>query len=180
MICTVSPFALTPTSFSRIITVLDSNLGSTSVSSHETPLAVRASSSSATIFTSGADIVTYLRALEAQSTGAKVNEIDFAELKTEAGEGGKAPAEKSAKEKEKDKSLKEDAKIEGAVQIAIGVKKEADFAAWYTNVCGDNNEYIHRSSITGFAESGHAGLLFSVRLLYPEALVIYHLGSHSR
>ncbi|KAG5219842.1 prolyl-tRNA synthetase [Salix suchowensis] len=29
---------------------------------------------------------------------------------------------------------KEDAKIEGAVQIAIGVKKEVDFAAWYTNV----------------------------------------------
>ncbi|KAG6820908.1 ribose-phosphate pyrophosphokinase 1 [Arthromyces matolae] len=29
---------------------------------------------------------------------------------------------------------KEDAKIEGAVQIAIGVKKEVDFASWYTNV----------------------------------------------
>ena len=29
---------------------------------------------------------------------------------------------------------KEEAKIEGAVQIAIGVKKEVDFAAWYTNV----------------------------------------------
>lgn len=29
---------------------------------------------------------------------------------------------------------REDAKIEGAVQIAIGVKKEVDFAAWYTNV----------------------------------------------
>jgi len=29
---------------------------------------------------------------------------------------------------------KEDAKIEGAVQIAIGVKKEVDFSAWYTNV----------------------------------------------
>jgi len=29
---------------------------------------------------------------------------------------------------------KEDAKIDGAVQIAIGVKKEVDFAAWYTNV----------------------------------------------
>jgi prolyl-tRNA synthetase len=29
---------------------------------------------------------------------------------------------------------KGDAKIEGAVQVAIGVKKEVDFAAWYTNV----------------------------------------------
>jgi len=31
-------------------------------------------------------------------------------------------------------SERDDAKIEGAVQIAIGVKKEVDFAAWYTNV----------------------------------------------
>ena len=32
------------------------------------------------------------------------------------------------------KKEKEDAKIEGAAQIAIGVKKEVDFATWYTNV----------------------------------------------
>lgn len=28
----------------------------------------------------------------------------------------------------------EDAKIDGAVQIAIGVKKEVDFSAWYQNI----------------------------------------------
>lgn len=32
------------------------------------------------------------------------------------------------------KKAKDDAKIEGAVQIAIGVKKEVDFPTWYTNV----------------------------------------------
>jgi prolyl-tRNA synthetase len=40
-----------------------------------------------------------------------------------------APAAKTGAAKEK-----EDAKIEGAIQIAIGVKKEVDFASWYTNV----------------------------------------------
>lgn len=29
---------------------------------------------------------------------------------------------------------KEDAKIDGAKQIAIGIKKEVDFPGWYTNV----------------------------------------------
>jgi prolyl-tRNA synthetase len=37
------------------------------------------------------------------------------------------PSKPAAKEKEV-------AKIEGAVQIAIGVKKEVDFSAWYQNV----------------------------------------------
>ena len=36
---------------------------------------------------------------------------------------------------EEKKNEKEEAKIEGAIQIAIGVKKEVDFAGWYTNVC---------------------------------------------
>jgi len=29
---------------------------------------------------------------------------------------------------------KEEARIDGAKQIAIGIKKEVDFAGWYTNV----------------------------------------------
>jgi hypothetical protein len=32
------------------------------------------------------------------------------------------------------KAEKLDARIEGAKQIAIGIKKEVDFAGWYTNV----------------------------------------------
>ncbi|KLO17648.1 prolyl-tRNA synthetase [Schizopora paradoxa] len=128
----LSPFALSPSSFPKTITVLDSNLGSTSTT-NDAPLAVRASSSSASVIVSASDIVSYLRALEASATGVKVTEVDFVQLKGESASAdpGKAPA---SKEKQKDKSLKEEAKIEGAKQIAIGVKKEVDFATWYTNV----------------------------------------------
>lgn len=55
-----------------------------------------------------------------------MQEIDFQSLAvapTAVAQTSKAPIKE-----------KEDAKIEGAVQIAIGVKKEVDFAAWYTNV----------------------------------------------
>ena len=84
------------------------------------------------------------------------------------------------KEKEKD-----DAKIEGAVQIAIGVKKEVDFATWYTNVCA----YIQLSPVQlaqftslfpGPAQGGHARLLQRQRLLHSQALVVQHLGDHPR
>lgn len=54
----------------------------------------------------------------------KVQEIDFASLAT-----GVVPQASTTRAKEK-----EDAKIEGAVQIAIGVKKDVDFPSWYTNV----------------------------------------------
>ncbi len=43
-------------------------------------------------------------------------------------------APKAPKEKQKEKSFKEEAKIEGAKQIAIGYKKEVDFAGWYIDV----------------------------------------------
>lgn len=55
-----------------------------------------------------------------------MQEIDLQSLATApvtAAQTSKAPVKE-----------KEDAKIDGAVQIAIGVKKEVDFAAWYTNV----------------------------------------------
>jgi prolyl-tRNA synthetase len=48
----------------------------------------------------------------------KIQEIDFEALK--AGSASKG---------------KDNARIDGAVQVAIGVKKEADFSSWYTNVC---------------------------------------------
>lgn len=57
----------------------------------------------------------------------KFQEVDFQALGAAAAPGAAAQTSKpSVKEKE-------DAKIEGAVQIAIGVKKEVDFATWYTN-----------------------------------------------
>jgi len=118
----VSPLALNAETFPRVTTVVDASLATAKV-----PLAVHALSSSQTVFLSGQDIFAYLRNLETAET--KVHEIDFAALKSETVDGTATqlkPAEKKAE--------KEDAKIEGAVQIAIGVRKEVDFAAWYTNV----------------------------------------------
>jgi prolyl-tRNA synthetase len=121
----VSPLALDENTFPRVVTVLDSALATSS-----SLFAVHAQSSSETLFLKGTDIAAYLRHLEKEDL--KLHEVDFATL---AAEGGAAPPAKDkpvAKDKDKER---EDAKIEGAVQIAIGVKKEVDFPQWYTNVC---------------------------------------------
>jgi prolyl-tRNA synthetase len=105
--------------FSKVVTVLDSSIPSSS-----SIFAIHANSSSQTLFLSGKDIETYLKKLENAET--KVQELDFSTLATAAvpvAHASKAPAKE-----------KESAKIEGAVQIAIGVKKEVDFPGWYTNV----------------------------------------------
>jgi prolyl-tRNA synthetase len=70
-----------------------------------------------------------------------VQEIDLQSLAT-------APAAVAPTSKAPVKE-KEDAKIEGAVQIAIGVKKDVDFAAWYTNV---NCRYLTFFFIKTFSE----------------------------
>ena len=101
-----------------MLTVIDSSIATSS-----SVFAVHALSSNETIFLTGKDILSYLTSVE--SGDAKIQEIDFESLKTEGG----APAAVSKQTKEK-----ESAKIEGAVQVAVGVKKEVDFAAWYTNV----------------------------------------------
>lgn len=93
-----------------------------SIASSDALFALRAQSSEKTVFLSGKDIAAYLKHLEKEEL--KLHEVDFEALKTEGGAAG-APKEKAAKE---------EAKIEGAIQIAIGVKKEVDFAQWYTNV----------------------------------------------
>jgi prolyl-tRNA synthetase len=117
--------ALNAETFSKVTTVVDASLATV-----EAPLAVRALSSSETVFLSGPDIIAYLRNLE--TAEAKFHEVDFVALKSEVVDGAATQA-KPAEKKEK-KAERDDAKIEGAVQIAIGVKKEVDFAAWYTNV----------------------------------------------
>jgi len=86
--------------------------------------AVHANSSRETLFLCGKDIEAYLKKFETNEV--KVQEIDFAALAT-------APAAAAQVSKPPVKE-REDAKIEGAVQIAIGVKKEVDFPSWYTNV----------------------------------------------
>ncbi|KAI9460817.1 hypothetical protein HD554DRAFT_2206822 [Boletus coccyginus] len=111
----LSLLALNKDTFSKVVTVIDASIASSSAS-----FAIHACSSSSTLFLSGKDIATYLKSLETEDV--KIEEVDFAALKTDA------PAPKPAVKE------KEVAKIEGAVQIAIGVKKEADFSAWYQNV----------------------------------------------
>ncbi|CAE6428727.1 unnamed protein product [Rhizoctonia solani] len=121
----LSPLALTKDNFSRCQVVLDSTIADATV-----PIALHASSAEATIFLSGKDIAAYLTSLE--TADATVHVVDFAGLQAEAASthtgvgptGGAAAPPKKA----------EDARIEGAVQIAIGVKKELDFPTWYTNV----------------------------------------------
>ncbi|KAI0734801.1 prolyl-tRNA synthetase [Fomitopsis betulina] len=127
----LSPLMLTAETYPKVTTVLDA-----SITSSSSLFAVRARSSTSTIFLSGKDILAYLQTVQTQDT--PLQEIDFESLKTDAG------AAKKEKEKEKEKN---EAKIEGAVQIAIGIKKEVDFAAWYTNVLtkADMIEYYNVS-----------------------------------
>jgi len=124
--------------FPKVTTVVDVSLSTAGV-----PLAVRALSSRKTLFLSGADIYAYLRILETAET--KLHEVDFVALKGEVAVG--AAAESNPTERKEKKLEKEDAKIEGAVQIAIGVKKEVDFAAWYTNVCICELIYVSHSTV---------------------------------
>ena len=70
--------------------------------------------------------MSYLKSLE--TTDAKIQEIDFAVLKAEAA----APA--PAASKPKDSGDKAPSKAENPIQIAIGAKKDEDFAVWYTDV----------------------------------------------
>lgn len=76
--------------------------------------------------------MTYLSSLESED--AKVQEMDFVQLKNESGPttaAVKAPAS-GATPASKEKEV---AKAEGTIQIGILYKKEVDFAGWYTDVC---------------------------------------------
>ncbi|KAI6139615.1 hypothetical protein EDD17DRAFT_1782533 [Pisolithus thermaeus] len=108
----LSLLVLNKESFPRVVTVVDSSIAST----QDTIFAIHALSSSSTIFLSGKDVLAYLKSLETDEL--RIQEVDFTALKTE---------QSATREKE-------DSKIEGAVQIAIGVKKEVDFSAWYQSV----------------------------------------------
>ncbi|KAJ8582898.1 class II aaRS and biotin synthetase [Rhizopogon salebrosus TDB-379] len=113
----LSILSLTSETFPKVVTVVDASIASSS-----STFAIHALSPSATVFLSGQDIVSYLGKLETDDV--KVQEIDFTSLKSDV---AATPSKPAAKEKEV-------AKIEGAVQIAIGVKKEVGFSAWYQNV----------------------------------------------
>ncbi|GLB39109.1 putative prolyl-tRNA synthetase [Lyophyllum shimeji] len=115
----LSPLALNDKTFPKVQTVVDSSIASSSAL-----FALHANSSSSTVFLTGSEILAYLRKLETEDV--KLQELDLQNLA-----GSVSAAVQTSKTPVKEK---EDAKIEGAVQIAIGVKKEVDFAAWYTNV----------------------------------------------
>ncbi|TFK71860.1 prolyl-tRNA synthetase [Pluteus cervinus] len=134
----ISPLAITSSTFPKIQTIIDTSLLSSTTSS--TLFAIHANSSSTTLFLTGSDLIKYLKSLETESF--KLQELDFAALSAEStttasGPGAAAQTSRAAPKE------KEDAKIEGAVQVAIGVKKEVDFASWYTNVLlkGDMLDY---------------------------------------
>lgn len=116
----LSPLALNKDVFAKVLTVVDASIASSS-----SVFAIHALSSSSTIFLSGSDIISYLQTLETDD--AKLQVLDVENIA--GGPVGVAAQASKAPVKEK-----EEAKIEGAVQIAIGVRKEVDFAAWYTNV----------------------------------------------
>ncbi|TFY59063.1 hypothetical protein EVJ58_g6012 [Rhodofomes roseus] len=118
----LSPLILTAETYPKVTTVLDASIASSS-----SLFAVRARSSTTTLFLTGKDILAYLRTLQTQD--APLQEIDFQALMSEGQAASTTQAAAAPAKKEK-----EDAKIEGAVQIAIGIKKEVDFAGWYTNV----------------------------------------------
>ncbi|KZT70476.1 prolyl-tRNA synthetase [Daedalea quercina L-15889] len=118
----LSPLMLTAETYPKVVTVFDASIASSS-----SLFAVRARSSTSTLFLQGKDILAYLRTLQTQD--APLQEIDFEALKAES-EAVPASQTKAAPAKKE----REDAKIDGAVQIAIGIKKEVDFAGWYTNV----------------------------------------------
>jgi prolyl-tRNA synthetase len=118
--CSVSPLALNEQTYPKVVTAVDSTIEESS-----SVFAVRALATDATLFLTGRELVSYLKKLESKDT--LIQNVDFEALKTET----PAPAPSAASPAKK---TQENAKIEGSVQIAIGVKKEVDFATWYTNV----------------------------------------------
>ena len=118
--------------------------------------AVRAHATDATVFLTGHEIFTYLKRLVTKES--PLHAFDLESVK------GEPAAPPPAKEK------KQDAKIEGAVQIAIGVKKEADFATWYTNV-SLLSFLLNRRRLTSSCIGSHEGrddrLLQCQRMLHP-------------
>lgn len=119
----VSPLSLDAELFPKVVTVLDSNIASSS-----SIFAVRPRTNEATIFLIGSDIHAYLQSIDAES---KLHVVDFASLASEVVGASGAPGT-TAKATAPTKKI--EARIEDAHQLAIGVKKEVDFATWYTNV----------------------------------------------
>jgi prolyl-tRNA synthetase len=123
---TVSALSLTAEVLPKIVIVVDE-----AVASSDEVFAVRAKTNEATVFLAGKDIYAYLQSLQATLTANQTKNlhvINFATLATESAASSGPTAKAAAPTK------KEEARIEDAHQLAIGVKKEVDFSSWYTNV----------------------------------------------
>lgn len=114
----------------RLTTVLDSSLAaSTSL------YAVHPTTSDSTIFLSGVDLAKFLTSL-----GDSVKVVDFAALKAAAPAAAPKGDKKDVAKKDPsktalaDKKRKEEARIEGAAEVAIGIRKDGDFPEWYKRV----------------------------------------------
>ncbi|KIJ38995.1 hypothetical protein M422DRAFT_60741 [Sphaerobolus stellatus SS14] len=122
----LTPLAIDASLFPRVQLVLDVSLKSSSEI-----YGVHAFSKDGTAFLKGSDIAAYLSNFE--TAEAKITEIDFVELKSQAAAEPKPAVVAKAAAPAK-KEPKDDGKIEGAVQIGILYKKEVDFPGWYTDV----------------------------------------------
>ena len=123
---TVSALSMTTEVLPKIVIVVDE-----AVASSDEVFAVRARSNEATVFLAGKDIYAYLQSLQAGSASGQatnIHVVNFATLAAESAASSGPIAKTAAPTK------KEDARIEDAHQLAIGVKKEVDFSSWYTNV----------------------------------------------
>ncbi|TBU61073.1 prolyl-tRNA synthetase [Dichomitus squalens] len=132
----LSPLAITSETYPKITTVIES-----SIASSTSVFAVRGLSSDSTVFLSGKDLYAYVKQFATEGAPT-LHEVDVATLQATADSAAAAVRTSAPVKKEK-----EEAKIEGAVQIAIGVKKEVDFPTWYTNVLikADMLEYYNVS-----------------------------------
>lgn len=139
----VSPLALNKDTFPKVVTVIKTSIESSAT------FAIHACLS--TLILSGKDIVTHLKSLETEDL--KVEQVYFAALKADG------PALKPAmKEKEK-------AEIEGAGQIATGIKKDSEGGRLPRLV--PEREYFRAERVwicvlstfrAGFVEGGHVGV----------------------
>ena len=138
----VSPLSINKDNSASLIVALDAALA-TSMDS----FAVHAASAEETLFMTGAEIAKYL-----QSTGAKVEVVDFEKLKAEAAAAAAAPkpskpsaasTSNAAEAAPSKKKGNEAAKIPDAELIGITVRKAGDFPEWYAQVLrkGDMLDY---------------------------------------
>lgn len=141
----VSALSITRENASQLVAVLDAGLATST--DH---FAVHAASSEQTLFMTGAEIAKYL-----QSTGVKLEVVDFAKLKAEAATPvakASAPPSSSASAPGSTQgpipassvaSAAEAAMIPDAEQMGITVRKDGDFPEWYTQVLrkGDMLDY---------------------------------------